>query len=149
MVLHAPLNMMRVNPDNFRKSLAFKIHCRAHENQELGGYWTGTLIMQANTNCTLPLSFALDETTAASHRVERRWWSVDLRNIGLVFATNTTLFCALDIAQWLADRYTLSMLPTNLIAAMIATVLGLAFAAQGLGGRSPSQGGVPQQPLAD
>src|SRR5262245_45024836 len=107
------------------------------------------MIMQVNTDCTLPLSLAPDVTPAASERAERRRWSIDLRNIGLVFATNTILFCALDIAQWLAERYALSMLPTNLIAAMIATVLGLAFAAQGLGGRLPSQGSGAQQSLAD
>ena len=102
-----------------------------------------------NTDGALPLSFAPDVTPAVAERTERRWWSVDFRSIGLVFATNTTLFCALDIAQWLADRYALSMLPTNLIAAMIATTLGVAFAAQGLADRAPSRASRQPDPLAD
>jgi hypothetical protein len=89
--------------------------------------------MLARTNGTLP-----EVTTAVAERTKHRWWSLDLRSIGMVFATNTTLFCALDMAQWVADRYSLSMLPTNLVAAVFATSLGLAFAAQGFRDRPPS-----------
>ena len=105
----------------------------------------------ANTDGALPLSFASDQTPAGAERTERRWWSVDFRSVALVFATNTTLFCALDIAQWIADRFALSMLPTNLIAALIATTLGIAFAAQGFGAlpSSPARASGQPQSLAD
>jgi hypothetical protein len=105
----------------------------------------------ANTDGTLPMPFAPEAAPAGAERTERRWWSVDFRSIALVFATNTTLFCALDIAQWIADRFALSMLPTNLIAALIATTLGVAFAAQGFGALPPSQARASGQPqsLAD
>jgi hypothetical protein len=76
--------------------------------------------------------------SAVADRAERRWWTFDVRSIAMVFATNTTLFCALDLAQWLADRYDLSTLPTNLVAAVIATALGLVFAARSFGGDPPS-----------
>jgi hypothetical protein len=105
--------------------------------------------MLANTITNGALSCAPDETPAGAERTQRRWWSVDLRSMALVFATNTTLFCALDVAQWIADRYTLSMLPTNLIAALIATTLGLAFAAQGFGALPQSRASTQPQPLAD
>jgi hypothetical protein len=109
--------------------------------------------MLANTlaNADGALSFASDETPTCAERTEPRRWSVDFRSIALVFATNTTLFCALDIAQWIADRFALSMLPTNLIAALIATTLGIAFAAQGFGVLPSSQARASGQPqsLAD
>jgi hypothetical protein len=86
----------------------------------------GILVMLAKTDGSL--SFVPDVTPAVADRKEHRRWSFDFRNIGMVFASNATLFCALDMAQWLADRYALSTLPTNLVAAVIATSLGLAFA---------------------
>jgi hypothetical protein len=84
--------------------------------------------MLAKTDGTLSVSFVPDVKPAVADRKGHRRWSFDFRNIGMVFASNATLFCALDIAQWLADRYALSTLPTNLVAAVIATSLGLAFA---------------------
>jgi hypothetical protein len=85
--------------------------------------------MLAQAGDTLPTSLVPDAAPAAADRAERARWTIDVRSIAMVFATNTTLFCALDLAQWLADRYALSTLPTNLLAAVIATTLGLAFAA--------------------
>jgi hypothetical protein len=85
--------------------------------------------MLAQADGTLPTSCVPDASPAAADPAERSRWTIDVRGIAMVFATNTTLFCALDLAQWLADRYALSTLPTNLLAAVIATALGLAFAA--------------------
>jgi len=84
--------------------------------------------MLAKAEGTVPVSFVPDVTPAFAHRTEHHRWSFDFRSIGMVFATNATLFCALDMAQWLADQYALSTVPTNLVAAAIATTLGLAFA---------------------
>lgn len=55
----------------------------------------------------------------------------DVRMFGVIFLSNTTLFSALDLAQWLADRFEISSLPTNMIAAVIATGLGIVFTAAG------------------
>jgi hypothetical protein len=55
--------------------------------------------------------------------------SEDIRMFAVIFVSNTTLFSALDIAQWLADRFDMSSLPTNMIAAVIATAVGVALTA--------------------
>jgi hypothetical protein len=55
--------------------------------------------------------------------------SADLRTFGVIFVSNTTLFSALDIAQWLADRFDMSLLPTNMIAAVMATSVGVVLTA--------------------
>ena len=47
-------------------------------------------------------------------------------NIGVMIATNTTLFTALDMGQWIADKWSLWTLPANMVAAIIATALGSA-----------------------
>jgi hypothetical protein len=83
--------------------------------------------MLAKADSTLPISFDPGAMPAPADETEHRRWTFDVRSAGLVFATNTTLFSALDMAQWLADRYELSTLPTNLVAAVIATALGLVF----------------------
>jgi hypothetical protein len=57
--------------------------------------------------------------------------SQDIRMFGVIFISNTTLFSAMDLAQWLADRFEISSLPTNMIAAVIATALGIVFTAAG------------------
>jgi hypothetical protein len=106
----------------------------------MGAIGWGTLAMLRKTNGAL-----LELTSALADRIERRWWSLDPRSIGIIFATNTTLFCALDLAQWLADQYALSTLPTNLVAAVIATSLGVVFAAQGFGDRSSSRAHTARQ----
>jgi hypothetical protein len=84
--------------------------------------------MLAKTDGILSVSCVPDVMPAVADRKEHRRWSFNFRNIGMAFASNATLFCALDMAQWLADRYAPSTLPTNLVAAVIATSLGLAFA---------------------
>jgi hypothetical protein len=55
--------------------------------------------------------------------------SADIRTFGVIFVSNTTLFSALDIAQWLADRFDMSLLPTNMIAAVMATSVGVVLTA--------------------
>jgi hypothetical protein len=55
--------------------------------------------------------------------------SGDIRMFAVIFVSNTTLFSALDIAQWLADRFDMSSLPTNMIAAVMATSVGVALTA--------------------
>jgi len=55
----------------------------------------------------------------------------DVRMFGVIFLSNTTLFSAMDFAQWLADKFEISSLPTNIIAAVIATGLGIVFTAAG------------------
>ena len=50
-------------------------------------------------------------------------------NIGIMIATNTVLYTGLDLGQWVADKFSLWMLPANLVAAIIATSLGLALTA--------------------
>lgn len=85
--------------------------------------------MLAQAGDTLATSLVPDASPAAADNAERSRWTMDVRSVAMIFATNTTLFCALDMAQWLADQYALSTLPTNLLAAVIATALGLAFAA--------------------
>jgi len=52
-------------------------------------------------------------------------------NAGIMIATNTMLFTALDLGQWIADKLALWSLPANVIAAVIATALGLALSAAG------------------
>ena len=52
-------------------------------------------------------------------------------NIGVMIATNTALFTALDMGQWIADKYALWALPANVVAAIIATALGVALSAAG------------------
>ena len=54
-----------------------------------------------------------------------------LGNIGIMVATNTALFTGLDMGQWIADSLSLWTLPANLVAAVIATALGLALTAAG------------------
>ena len=94
--------------------------------------------MLAKADGTHAASFVPDLFPAVADRTEPRRCRIGLRGIAIIFTTNTTLFCALDMAQWVAERYALSTLPTNLIAALIATALGLAFAALGLGDGDPS-----------
>jgi hypothetical protein len=53
----------------------------------------------------------------------------DFGNIGIMVATNTALFTGLDLGQWIADALALWMLPANMVAAVIATALGLALTA--------------------
>ena len=53
----------------------------------------------------------------------------DIRVFSVIFISNTTLFSALDMAQWLADRFDMSSLPTNMIAAVMATGVGVALTA--------------------
>jgi len=48
-------------------------------------------------------------------------------NIGISVATNAALFTGLDLGQSIADALSLWTLPANLIAAVIATGLGLAL----------------------
>jgi hypothetical protein len=50
-------------------------------------------------------------------------------NIGVMIATNTALFTALDMGQWIADQLALWTLPANVVAAIIATALGVALTA--------------------
>lgn len=52
-------------------------------------------------------------------------------NVGVMVATNTALFTALDLGQWLADTFALWTLPANMVAAIIATGLGVALSAAG------------------
>ena len=52
-------------------------------------------------------------------------------NIGIMIATNTVLYTGLDVGQWVADKFSLWMLPANIVAAIIATALGLALTAAG------------------
>jgi len=52
-------------------------------------------------------------------------------NIGVMIATNTALYTALDMGQWVADKFSLWTLPANMVAAVIATALGLALTAAG------------------
>ena len=52
-----------------------------------------------------------------------------IANTSIMVATNTALFTALDMGQWLADKFALWTLPANLIAAIIATGLGIALSA--------------------
>jgi hypothetical protein len=48
-------------------------------------------------------------------------------NIGISVATNAALFTGLDLGQSIADALSLWTLPANIIAAVIATALGLAL----------------------
>jgi hypothetical protein len=50
-----------------------------------------------------------------------------LANVGVSIATNTALFTGLDLGQWISDKFSLWSLPANVIAAIIATALGLAL----------------------
>jgi len=50
-------------------------------------------------------------------------------NVGITIITNTALFTALDMGQWLADKLALWTLPANVVAAIIATGLGLTLSA--------------------
>jgi hypothetical protein len=50
-------------------------------------------------------------------------------NIGISIATNTALFTGLDLGQWIADKLSLWSLPSNVIAAVIATVFALTLTA--------------------
>ena len=52
-------------------------------------------------------------------------------NIAISVATNTALFTSLDLGQWIADTLSLWTLPANMVAAVIATALGLAMTAAG------------------
>ena len=52
-------------------------------------------------------------------------------NAGIMIATNTALFSALDLGQWIADKLDLSTLSADVVAAVIATGLGLALSAAG------------------
>jgi hypothetical protein len=54
---------------------------------------------------------------------------VEIANIGVMVATNTALFTALDLGQWVADTFSLWMLPANMVAAAIATALGITLTA--------------------
>ena len=49
--------------------------------------------------------------------------------VGISIVANTALFTGLDFGQWIADTLSLSTLPANLIAALIATAFGLAITA--------------------
>jgi hypothetical protein len=75
-------------------------------------------------------------THSTEDATEPRWSTAlprprrqDVRMFGMIFVSNMTLFCALDMAQWVAERFDMSSLPTNITAAVIATALGLIFAA--------------------
>ena len=74
---------------------------------------------------------AAEAETAAPRPSPRpsRLRSEDIRMFAVIFVSNTTLFSALDIAQWLADRFDMSSLPTNMIAAVIATSVGVGLTA--------------------
>jgi hypothetical protein len=50
-------------------------------------------------------------------------------SIGISIATNAALFTSLDLGQWIADTLSLWTLPANLLAAVIATALGLSLTA--------------------
>ena len=50
-------------------------------------------------------------------------------NIGISVATNTALFTGLDLGQWISDKFSLWSLPSNVIAAVIATAFGVALTA--------------------
>jgi hypothetical protein len=50
-------------------------------------------------------------------------------NVGIMVATNTALFTGLDMGQWIADTLALWTLPANIVAAVIATALGLGLTA--------------------
>ena len=52
-------------------------------------------------------------------------------NVAVMVATNTALFTGLDMGQWIADTLALWALPANMVAAVIATVFGLALTAAG------------------
>ena len=52
-------------------------------------------------------------------------------NIGISVATNAALFTGLDLGQSIADALSLWTLPANMVAAVIATALGLALTAAG------------------
>ena len=54
-----------------------------------------------------------------------------LTNVGITIITNTALFTALDMGQWLADKLALWTLPADVVAAIIATALGLTLTAAG------------------
>ena len=49
--------------------------------------------------------------------------------VGVNIATNTALFTGLDLGTWISETLSLSTLPANLVAAMIATAFGLAITA--------------------
>jgi hypothetical protein len=53
----------------------------------------------------------------------------EIANIGVMVATNTALFTALDLGQWVADTFSLWMFPANVVAATIATALGITLTA--------------------
>jgi hypothetical protein len=61
-------------------------------------------------------------------------------NVGIMVATNTALFTGLDMGQWIADTLALWTLPANIVAAVIATALGLSLTAAG---RALGIGGTP------
>ena len=50
-------------------------------------------------------------------------------NIGISVATNAALFTGLDLGQSIADALSLWTLPANIIAAVIATALGVGLTA--------------------
>ena len=52
-----------------------------------------------------------------------------ISNIGVMISTNTALFTALDMGQWIADKFSLWTLPANMVAAIIATALGIGLSA--------------------
>jgi hypothetical protein len=53
--------------------------------------------------------------------------NVDIGQVGITVATNTALFTALDMSQWIADAFSLGTFPANAVAAVIATALALAL----------------------
>ena len=53
----------------------------------------------------------------------------DIGQIGSMIATNTVLFSALDLGQWIADKFALWSLPANILAAVIVALLALAVTA--------------------
>ena len=55
-------------------------------------------------------------------------------NVGIMIATNTALFSALDTGQWIADKLDLWKLPADVVAAVIATGMALALSAPSLNG---------------
>jgi hypothetical protein len=48
-------------------------------------------------------------------------------NVGISVAANVALFTGLDLGQWIADTLSLWALPANVVAAVIATALGVAL----------------------
>jgi hypothetical protein len=53
------------------------------------------------------------------------------RNIGIMVATNTALFTAWDMGEWIGETLSLWSLPANMLTAVIATALAIGLSAAG------------------